>query len=72
MKKWENPIISELGIDKTFETLYVDYCDWEESVTFENNKDYTDPTKQPADHADWEWCFKHNRWHEKNHGATIS
>lgn len=34
MKKWENPIISELSIDETFIVSdYVTYCDWNGATT---------------------------------------
>lgn len=36
------------------------------------NEDYTDPNKKPAQHPDWVWCNKHNRWHPKNHGSNDS
>lgn len=79
MKKWEKAVVLELGIDKTFDTFdrgqeYVDWCDWNEAENLGlGNEDYTDPNNQPAQHPDWVWCTKHNRWHPKNHGgATIS
>ena len=69
MKKWESPIVSELGIDKTFAIEYVDYCNW---VPIEfagvGNEDYTDPNKKPSQHPTWVWCHLHNRWHPKDHG----
>ena len=36
------------------------------------NEEYTDPNVQPAQHPDWVWCYKHNRWHPKNHGNNNS
>ena len=36
------------------------------------NEDYTAPNKKPAQHPDWVWCNKHNRWHPKNHGSNDS
>lgn len=76
MKKWENAVVLELGIDKTFHIgqEYIDSCDWDGVETIGlGNEEYRDPNNQPAQHPDWVWCTKHNRWHPKNHGgAAIS
>lgn len=79
MKKWESPIVSELGIDKTFVSLgtsdYITICNWDggsETLGI-GNEDYTDPNKKPSQHPDWVWCHLHNRWHPKDHTVeTIS
>ena len=74
MKKWGNPILSELGIDKTFVVSdYITICNWNEAETLGlGNEDYTNPNKQPAEHPDWVWCYKHNRWHPKDHGNDVN
>ena len=75
MKKWESPIISELGIDKTFVVSdYIANCNWDGVTGYGvGNEDYTDPTKPPSKHPDLVWCQVHNRWHPKDHtGETIS
>ena len=78
MKKWESPIVSELGIDKTFVSLgpsdYIKICNWDGVTGYGvGNEDYTDPNKKPSQHPDWVWCHLHNRWHPKDHtGETIS
>ena len=71
MKKWESPIISELGIDKTFVTDYITSCDWNEVEICSSDK-YTDPNKKPSQHPTWVWCQVHNRWHPKNHKDEIN
>ena len=69
MKKWETPKVSNLLLDKTAETPYVDYCNWNGAVTLGvGNQDYTDPNKKPSQHPTWVWCHLHNRWHPKDHG----
>ena len=70
MKKWETPEVSNLLLDKTVATLYVDYCNWVEvELTGVGNEDYTDPNKKPSQHPTWVWCEVHKRWHPKDHGA---
>ena len=71
MKKWGNPILSELGIDKTFVVSdYTTICNWDGGA--ENlglgNEDYTDEKNKPTLHPDWVWCKVHGRWHPKDHG----
>ena len=71
MKKWETPEVSNLLLDKTAVTPYVDYCNWVPvDLTGVGNEDYTDPNKQPSKHPDWVWCHVHNRWHPKDHGTV--
>ena len=76
MKKWESPIVSELGIDKTFAiSNYITECYWNGAETLGlGNEDYTDPNKKPSKHPDWVWCKVHNRWHPEDHtgGGQLS
>ena len=70
MKKWENAVVLELGIDKTFAIEYVDYCNWQGPVTAGvGNEDYTNPNNKPSQHPTWVWCHVHNRWHPKDHSG---
>jgi len=70
-KEWKKPILSQLACNDTNETEYIDFCNWQESMSIKfNNEDYTNPNIQPVDHSDWVWCYKHNRWHPKNHGSA--
>ena len=73
MKKWESPIVSELGIDKTFGISDdITTCYWNEAETLGlGNEDYTDPNKKPSQHPTWVWCHVHNRWHPKDHGTNV-
>ncbi|HAR84141.1 MAG TPA: hypothetical protein DCR69_00260 [Clostridium sp.] len=69
--EWKKPILSQLAASDTNETEYIDFCNWQEPMSIKfNNEDYTNPNIQPADHPDWVWCYKHNRWHPKNHGSA--
>ncbi|GIM27395.1 hypothetical protein CPJCM30710_00610 [Clostridium polyendosporum] len=53
MKKWSDPQIWQLGIENTAGI---------------GNEEYPDPNNPPTtQHPDWVWCFKHARWHPKNH-----
>lgn len=65
MKKWEKPQVKNLLFSNT---EYDEDCTWQPELFGVGNEEYTDPNNQPAQHPDWVWCTKHNRWHPKNHG----
>ena len=72
-KEWSTPELRDLSVDLTSAIEYVDYCTWNGAETLGlGNEEYTDPNVQPAQHPDWVWCYKHNRWHPKNHGNNNS
>lgn len=72
-KEWSTPELRDLSVDLTKTIEYVDYCTWNEAETLGlGNEEYTDPTQKPVNHPDWVWCYKHNRWHPKNHGNNNS
>lgn len=72
MRKWESPIVSELGIDKTFVVSdYITTCNWNEAETLDlGNQGYKDPNKKPEGHDGWVWCKVHDRWHPVHKGET--
>ena len=76
MKKWENAVVLELGIDETFAVSdYITICNWDGAETLGlGNEEYRDPNNKPSQHPTWVWCHVHNRWHPKDHGGdgTIS
>lgn len=76
MKKWESPIVSELGVEKTYvESDYITICNWDGAVNLGlGNEEYIDPNNKPAQHPDWVWCKVHGRWHPKDHtsGGQVS
>ncbi|MBX9136372.1 MULTISPECIES: hypothetical protein [unclassified Clostridium] len=71
MKKWNNPTIFKLGVDKTStESDYIEICNWAGAEIFGlGNEEYADPNNKPANHPDWVWCKVHGRWHPKDHSG---
>lgn len=69
MKEWKKPSISNINISKTREESdYINICNWDGAVSLGlGNEEYTDPNNKPEEHPDWVWCYKHKRWHPKDH-----